>query len=143
LFWHSLALYTLNMTYHLSWRGFINVTISSPCHMSFISLFIRILHSPCIFHKTSFQIGFWFWGFCTVCKINFPTTFREPLWIPSLMVISYTLTCHHWRWDPLRLPKRRREVYLAHRAKCPKPKISIHSTMKVWNQDSFQIFWAH
>ena len=31
---------------------------------------------------------FWFWGFCTVCKVNFPTTFREPLWVPSSMVIS-------------------------------------------------------
>jgi hypothetical protein len=25
-----------------------------------------------------------------VCKINFPTTFREPLWVPSSMVISYS-----------------------------------------------------
>jgi hypothetical protein len=43
---------------------------------------------------------FWFWGFCTVCKINFPTTFR----------------------DPQRLPKRCWEIYLAYRAKSPKPK---------------------
>ena len=27
-----------------------------------------------------------FWGFCTVCKISLPTTFRELLWIPSSMV---------------------------------------------------------
>ena len=31
----------------------------------------------------------------------------------------------HRRWGPQRLPKRRREIYLAHRAKSPKPKISI------------------
>ena len=45
----------------------------------------------------------WFWGFCTVCKINFSTTFR----------------------DSQRLPKSRREIYLEHRAKSPKPRISI------------------
>jgi hypothetical protein len=56
-----------------------------------------------------FISDFWFWGFCTVCKINSPPTSREPLWFP----------------------KRRRKVYLAHRAKTPKPKISIHSTVKV------------
>ena len=37
-----------------------------------------------------------------MCKISFPTTFR----------------------DPQRLPKRRREIYLAHSAKSPKPRIS-------------------
>jgi hypothetical protein len=31
---------------------------------------------------------FWFWGFCTVCKINFLTTFREPLWVQSSVVVS-------------------------------------------------------
>jgi hypothetical protein len=44
---------------------------------------------------------FWFWGFCTMCKIDFLTTFR----------------------DPQRLPKRQ-EMYLTHRAKSPEPKIS-------------------
>ena len=33
------------------------------------------------------------------------------------------------------LPKRRREIHLAHRAKSLKPKINIHSTVKVSNQD--------
>jgi hypothetical protein len=27
------------------------------------------------------NIYFWFWGFCTVCEVNFPTTFRKPLWV--------------------------------------------------------------
>ena len=31
---------------------------------------------------------FWFWGFCMVCKVSVPTTFREPLWFPSSMVIE-------------------------------------------------------
>jgi hypothetical protein len=48
------------------------------------------------------------WGFCTVCKISLPTTFREPLWVPK-----------------------RRQTYLTHRAKTPKPRISIRSTVKV------------
>ena len=42
---------------------------------------------------------FWFWGFCTVCKVNFPTMFREPLWDPKL-----------------------RKIYLTHRAKFPQTK---------------------
>ena len=27
---------------------------------------------------------FWggFWGFCTVCEVNLPTTFLKPLWAP-------------------------------------------------------------
>ena len=27
-------------------------------------------------------------GFGTVCKVNFLTTFREPLWVPSAMIIE-------------------------------------------------------
>jgi hypothetical protein len=34
------------------------------------------------------NIDFRLWGFCTVCKISFTTTFREPLWVPSSMVIE-------------------------------------------------------
>jgi hypothetical protein len=49
------------------------------------------------------DIDFWFYGFCTVCEVNFPKTFR----------------------DPQRLPKPRREIYLARSAKTLKPKISI------------------
>ena len=56
--------------------------------------------------------------FCTVCKITFPMTFQEPLWVPSSVVIS--LTYDHWRWDPQWLPKRCWEIYLAHHAKSPK-----------------------
>jgi hypothetical protein len=26
---------------------------------------------------------FWFWVFCAVCKVDSPTTFREPLWVPK------------------------------------------------------------
>jgi hypothetical protein len=44
-----------------------------------------------------------------VCEVNFPTTFWEPLWVP----------------------KRRREAYLAHRAKPLKSKISTHSTVSL------------
>ena len=35
-----------------------------------------------------FLVHFWFWGFCTVCKVNLPTTFRKPLSVPSLLVMS-------------------------------------------------------
>jgi hypothetical protein len=35
-----------------------------------------------------------------------------------------------------RLPKRRQKIYVTHHAKPPKPKISIHSTVKVENQES-------
>jgi hypothetical protein len=31
------------------------------------------------FHR-EMNTDFWFWGFCTVCKVNFLATFREPLW---------------------------------------------------------------
>jgi hypothetical protein len=34
------------------------------------------------------NIDSWFWGFCTVSEVNFPTTFRKPLWVPSLLVMS-------------------------------------------------------
>jgi hypothetical protein len=44
--------------------------------------------------------GFWFWGFCTVCEVNFPTTLREMLWVP----------------------KCRQKIHLA---KTPKPKINF------------------
>jgi hypothetical protein len=44
-----------------------------------------------------------------VCEVNFPMTFRKPLWVP----------------------KRRREIHLARRAKTLKPKINIHCTVKV------------
>jgi hypothetical protein len=37
--------------------------------------------------------------------------------------------------DPQRLPKRRQEIRLAHSAKYLKPKINIHSKVKVQNQD--------
>jgi hypothetical protein len=53
-------------------------------------------------------------GFGTVCKVNFLTTFREPLWVPSAMIIE---RYDHCRWDPQRLSKRRRQTYLTHRAK--------------------------
>jgi hypothetical protein len=97
------------------------------------------------FHRRM-NTDFWFWGFCTVCKVYFLTSFLDPLWVPSLMVICWSVSEHplrpyirrhstslltcappydHWRWDPQRLPKRRQEIYLTHRAKSPKPKISI------------------
>jgi hypothetical protein len=60
-----------------------------------------------------------------VCKVNDSTTFREPLWVPS----------SKGKWGPQRLPKRRRVIYFAHRAKSPEPKISIHSTVKVQLQN--------
>ena len=47
--------------------------------------------------------------FNAVMKVNFPMTFR----------------------DPQRLPKRRREIQLAHSAKTLKPEININSTVKV------------
>jgi hypothetical protein len=31
---------------------------------------------------------FWFWGFSMVCEVNFPTTFRKPLWVPPSLVLS-------------------------------------------------------
>jgi hypothetical protein len=33
-------------------------------------------------------LNFWSWGFCTVCEVNFATTFWEPLWVPSSLVMS-------------------------------------------------------
>ena len=42
-------------------------------------------------------------GFCTACELNFPTTFREPMWVPKL----------------------RRKIYLAHLAKSLKPEIKL------------------
>ena len=32
-----------------------------------------------------------FWGFCAVCKISLPTTFRKPLWVLSEMVIGWSV----------------------------------------------------
>ena len=67
--------------------------------------------SPCIlisdFHRRM-NTDFWFSGFYTVYEVNFQT-FR----------------------DPQRLPKGRRKIYLAHRAKSLKPKMS----------DSIDIVW--
>jgi hypothetical protein len=42
------------------------------------------------FHR-GMNIDFWFWGFCMVCEVNFPTTFREQRWFPSLLRSSFTL----------------------------------------------------
>ena len=42
-------------------------------------------------------------------------------WDGSLLI--YALTHDQWRWDPKRLPKRRREIYLAHSAKILKPEV--------------------
>jgi hypothetical protein len=86
-----------------------------------VSVALVIQHSKCMFHiilssvpslslryflildfHRGVNTDFWFYGFCTVCEVNFPTTFR----------------------DPQRLPKHRREMYLAHRAKSLKSKIS-------------------
>ena len=41
----------------------------------------------------------------------------------STLPLTYAPTYDHWRWDPQWLPKRQ-EIYLTHRAKSPKPKIS-------------------
>jgi hypothetical protein len=56
------------------------------------------------------NIDFWFYGFCTVCEVNFSTMFR----------------------DRQRLPKRRREIYLPHRAKTLKPEIKRRECVKRW-----------
>ena len=55
---------------------------------------------------------YWFLVFWTVCEVNFPTTFREPLWVP----------------------KRRLKIRLAHRTKTPKEtKISTFKAVyKLW-----------
>jgi hypothetical protein len=56
------------------------------------------------------NIDFWFLGFFTVCKVNFPRTCPEPLWV--------VFTGHKG------LPKRRRKIHLAHRAKTLNTKIN-------------------
>ena len=61
-----------------------------------------------------------------MCKASLPTTFRKPLRVPSSTVITLY---DHWRWDPQRLPKRRRQTYLTHRAKTPKPKTTTWSNI--------------
>jgi hypothetical protein len=53
---------------------------------------------------------FWLWGFCTASKVNFLTTFR----------------------DPLRLPKRRQEIYFTHRAKHQKPEKTLLYIKKLY-----------
>ena len=47
---------------------------------------------------------FWFWGFCTVCEVNLPVTFRKPLWVPFSLAMSKI----SYSWDPQPCPKRRR-----------------------------------
>ena len=37
------------------------------------------------------NIDFWFYVFCTVCEVNFPTTFREPLRVPSSLIMSQSV----------------------------------------------------
>ena len=37
------------------------------------------------------NIDFWFYGFYTVCEVNLPTTFREPLLVPSSLVINQSV----------------------------------------------------
>jgi hypothetical protein len=34
---------------------------------------------------------FWFWGFCSVCEVNFSKTLRESLWILSSLVMSQNI----------------------------------------------------
>ena len=63
----------------------------------------------------------WFWGLCTTCKINFPTTFREPPWVP----------------------KRRRKIYLTHRAKSPKPRIELQFSRQIFEKSSNVKFYQN
>jgi hypothetical protein len=110
--------------------------------MKITSLKILILD----FHP-GMDTDFWFWGFFTVCRVNFATTFREPLWLPSSTVISWSVNeqrsgmplcmsashfAAHLRFnlwslktEPTAIPKLRGEIYLTHRAKSLKPKISM------------------
>jgi hypothetical protein len=36
--------------------------------------------------------GFWFWGFCRVCKVNLPTTFWEPTAVPETSSVNLPCT---------------------------------------------------
>jgi hypothetical protein len=69
---------------------------------------------------------FGFEFFFTACEVNLATTFRKQLWAPSLLVMSKNENGTHKR-----LPKRRRQIYIARRSKTPKPKKNIPFTVKV------------
>ena len=103
---------------------------------------------------------FWFWDFCTLSGVNLPTTFRKPLWVPSLLVMNrngnnqrkgllpyigataHSFGSHSYSWPgkmaSTAVSKRRRQIHLANRAEPPKPKNNIHFTVKAKNQDQAQ-----
>jgi hypothetical protein len=60
------------------------------------------------FHS-GMSIDFSLLGFYTVCEVNFPTTFREPLWVPSSLVMGVTYSLR----TPCKNPKTKsQEVYI-------------------------------
>jgi hypothetical protein len=113
----SIQFYSLADTYSEIWNIYCfsavtMIAIAPPYYViRTLTVLYRIRNMKVIWRDTDF----WFWGFFTVCKVHFLTTFRESLWVPSLMVTSWTC----------------QDIYLTHRAKSPEPKISIHSTVKV------------
>jgi hypothetical protein len=79
-------------------------------------------------HLTNFHVpAFWFWGFCTACKVNY-STFREPLWVPSSKVISQS---SNW---PLKMGPAAAPETSSSNLPCTPCKIS-----KTKNQYSFQV----
>jgi hypothetical protein len=46
------------------------------------------------FYRKMNVFFFGFGGFCAVCEVNLLTTFRRPLWVPSLVVMSKNANFH-------------------------------------------------
>jgi hypothetical protein len=66
------------------------------------------------FHR-GMNTDFWCWGLCTVCEVNLPTTFREPLWVPLKMGLTAAPETSS------------RNLPHTHSTKSPKPKINAHT----------------
>jgi hypothetical protein len=82
------------------------------------------------YYHRGINTDFWFWWFCMVCRINFPT-FREPLWVSS-------------KWSQERKWAAKWDAALyrgGNREKSPKPKIGNWYTQKTMNTRT-QFFWT-
>jgi hypothetical protein len=100
--WH---LCTLSLEYemelpirtHFTPSSFENFCIVVQCEVRFLSIVcpqqteaLGSKYTSLIleFHLRM-NIDFWFWGFCTVCEINFPKTFRGPMWVPKPVLLFF------------------------------------------------------
>jgi hypothetical protein len=80
--------------------------------------------------------NFWFWGFCTVYKVNFLRTLWESLWDPSSMVIGWSPNLWPLKMGPTAAPEAtsRSLPYTPYKIPKTKNQYSFHCESLKWKQ---------